>query len=88
MRVCLSVMKKMPHGYAGRNGHVERMFGAELRYFETDIATVDYRRIDTVDFIADDESIMCSGFEIRGEVLERYAVDDLLEAAHSHALLL
>lgn len=52
------MLKKMPHSYAGRHGHVERVFCSELRYFETYVTTVDDRRIDTVDFVSDNKSIM------------------------------
>ena len=59
--------EEVPDGYAARNGDVERMFCATLGYLETHVTLVDDGLIDTVDFVAEDESISASG--LRGEVL-------------------
>lgn len=47
----------VPQGYGGGDADVERVFGAELRYFEINVAGGYYGRVYSIDFVADDYGI-------------------------------
>ena len=50
----------VPQCYGGGDADVERVFGAELRYFEVNIAGSDYGRVYAIDFVADNYGISAS----------------------------
>ena len=71
---------EVPDGDAGGNGDIERVLGAALRNLEADVAGINDALIDAVDFVPGDEGI--AGARLRGELLKRYRVVDLLETAY------
>ena len=55
----------MPDGYAGRDGNVEGMFGAELRQLDAVVAGVDHSLIHTVDFMAEHQRVFARRIHLK-----------------------
>ena len=70
---------ELPDGDGGADGHVERVLGALLGYFEADVGGIDNALVDAVDLVTGDYGI--APRRLRLESVERHAAVYLLQGA-------
>ena len=64
--------EKVPDGYPGADGHIQRVFRAELRNLQTDIGAVHHLRVYAVDLVARHYGVFPS--RLGAEAVEAHAL--------------